>query len=373
MKNHLLLFALVISALGGCKSESKPTGLIDYQKLEKIQTELLMEIGESESFLPGRLNDLVVAPDGSMLVSDWASITIEQFDSTGKHVATIAKEGGGPGELTSYFDMRDLGNGTVLVSHRGGQRDFWEKSENGLFGLVRSQVPEERSERPITIISAHSDTTFYATTGRVIRNVQQILKNEIDYSMIPLVIVDSSYEIIIDSLYTLKDPASHFTRINGGFRFDDIPYRYEDYFIPMKDGNYMIARPDSSDLLIFNSNHKLHKRIPLKVKPRPVTEADIEYALKEKEESISFEIEKRVHEIKPPYLNIWASENYIWLHTDTDEKGKEIVVLDYDGEPLGKFLLPSVDEIHHIEEKKIYTINRNPQAGNTIRVYNVGI
>lgn len=373
MKKHLLFIILGFCFFYSCSTPAS-NNLIDYQDLKKIDTELLIEIGESESFLPGRLNELIVTSDGSILVSDWASITIEQFDSTGKHIATIAKEGGGPGELSSYFDMRDMGNGTVLVSHRGGQRDFFAAGANGVFELVQSSVPAEKSKRSITVIYARSDSTFFATTGRMIKDIQQLFKNADAYYKTPLVTVNSSFEILADSLHMLKSSAGHITRFgNNGIRIDQVPYRYEDRFLPMSNGNYMIARPDSSALLIYNSSHKLHRRIPLKVKPRPVTESDLEYALKDIDEPIHSEIASRVHEIKPPYLNIWASEHYIWLYTDTGEKGKQIVVIDYDGNPLGKFLLPNVDDIHHIESEKIYTIHRDPEVGNTIRIYEIEI
>lgn len=109
------------------------------------------------------------------------------------------------------------------------------------------------------------------------------------------------------------------------------------------------------------------------VTPRPVTADDIEYHLKDVGRDVRQELEPRVHDEKPPYLNLWVSEDYIWLHTDTSEAGKEMVLLDFEGNPAGKFLLSEFDEIKHVKGKQIYTLHKNPEVGDSIRIYEVEV
>ncbi len=112
-------------------------------------------------------------------------------------------------------------------------------------------------------------------------------------------------------------------------------------------------------------------KIPLQVARRPVTSDDTEYYLDDMENHIRNEIEARMGETKPPYLNMYATENYIWLHTDSGEAGKQMVVLNYEGNALGKFLLPEIDTIEQIKGNTIYTIHRSPEQGDMIRAYRV--
>jgi hypothetical protein len=80
-----------------------------------------------------------------------------------------------------------------------------------------------------------------------------------------------------------------------------------------------------------------------------------------------------VQDQKPPYLNVYATDKHIWLHTNTGTEGKEMVVLDYDGNAIGKFMLPEVDLIKEIKDNRVYTIHRSPTKGDIIRVYEVAL
>jgi len=101
-------FAIGITA--GCSGDGKEAEYIDYGKLHSIEVNLEVEIGESADFLPGNLYELILTSDGTMLVSDSKNNTIEQFTSEGEHVATIAEEGRGPGEISDpvfLFHMKE--------------------------------------------------------------------------------------------------------------------------------------------------------------------------------------------------------------------------------------------------------------------------
>ncbi len=374
VRSYLLSILFITCFLGSCSSGSDSSELIDYETLNELTARVAMEIGESEDYLPGRLRDLVVTSDGTILVSDWASVSIEQFSAEGEHLSTIAEEGGGPGELNNFFFVYHIGNDTVMVREQSMQKKYYSKSGDGLFRHIKTISPERSTDRSITIVGAHLNGNYFATAGEIIRDIQQAAKNEIDYRFSPLVIVNPMEKILEDSVHMLKTPMAHLTRSGNGIRVDAVPYRHNDKFIPLEDNRYLIARPDSSAFFVFNADHTLDRRIPFHIKERPVTSDDLEHALKDiSNNSVRSEIRSRISDLKPPYLNAWTSDNYIWLQTDEAEAGKEMVVVDLEGNPKGKFMLTEFDEVAHVEDDRVYTLHKNPELGENIRVYEVEV
>lgn len=364
---------VLISLVTGCGNKETKNNVLDYATLDSLSTELVVEIGSGEQFLPGRLNQLVVAPNGDILVSDMANFTITQFDSAGKYVATIATKGRGPGEMPGRFRMWFINDGILMTRYQLTQKSYFKQNNKGIYEFIRSKVAEQIPKRPVHIIGQRTDSTYYATTNDVLRGIQEIIEKSGKYFMQPVVVVNAEMEIKTDSLYLLKDPRGYIGKIDGGIRFSSIPYRSGDQFLLMDNGKYMIARIDSSAFYIYNRNHERIKTIKLHVKPRPIAEEDLNYLLKEKEDPFRSEIAALVSDMKPPWLNVWVTNNYIWLHTDTSEEGKQIVVLDFEGNPVGKFNLSPYDDIKQIKGQKIYTIYAKPGFENKIRVYKINI
>lgn len=375
VRNYLFLTLFIIASfLSSCSSGSENSEFIDYETLNELTARVAVEIGESEDYLPGRLRDLVVASDGTILVSDWANVSVQQFSADGEHIGTVAEEGGGPGELSDYFFMFDLGNDTLMIREQSRQKSFFVKSENGLFKHLETVSSDQRPERNISILGPALNGYYYATAEKFIDgSIQQLAKNEEDYRMMPLAIINAVGEIIEDSLHLLKAPMAHVTQIDNGMRINTVPYRYNDRFLLLSDNRYMIARPDSSAFFIYSRDHRLERRISFPVKERPVTSDDLDYVLKDVQSNVKNAIRNRIHDQKPPYLNAWTSDNFIWLQTDETEVGKEMIVVDLEGNPRGKFMLAEFDEVAHVEDDRIYTLHKNPERGESIRVYEVDV
>lgn len=368
----LPLLILISGVLHGCSSYDE-TELIDYATLEELPVEVVMEIGESENYLPGRLRDLFVASDGTMLVSDWASITIEQFDAGGNYVGTVAGEGGGPGELGNFFSMINPGNDTLVVRQQSRDKIFYASTKSGLYKHIGSESANQNRERNFSILGIRPDGNWYATAGNIFSGIQLASGNEEDYRRVPLAVIDGAEKILQDSVQLLKKPLSHLTQSGQTILINSIPYRVNDRFRLLDDGRYLIARPDSSAFYIYNENHRLEKRISFPVKQRPVTNDDLDLAMEDVNSQVRGEIRNRVHDNKPPYLNIWATEKYLWLHTDNTADGKEFVIVDFEGNPTGKFMLSEHDSIQYARNGRLYTLHRNPKLGNSIRIYEVAL
>lgn len=367
----LILFSFI---LAHCTGQDESADQIHYSDLPGLPVELIAKAGESESYFPSRLNDLYVSSDGSILVSDFGSITLEQFSPDGKHVKTVASEGGGPGELSNFYSLGDGGNNRLIIQHQGARRDFFEPDGDGLFTYAGTVSSEENSQFGYTAIGFRPENEYYAIPRNVIRDVQSLMTNPEDYRTGTVAIIDDSFKPVQDSLIILKTPLPHLTDAgNGGFRVDMVPYRNTDRFITLKNGEYLVARPEESRLEFYDIDHTLLKEIELNFAAREITDTDLEYAFRNTRQEVMRAIKPRVHEFKPPFLDILASESHLWLHIDNLESGKEFVVLNMDGNPAGKFLLSEFDEVQKVIENRIYTLHKNPDVGHSVRVYEVEI
>lgn len=369
MNRNILMILLITGIFTACNTPANPDQ-IDYANLKTLELQVTQEITESEDFLPGNLREVIVDSDDNILVSDWANNSITQFDADGNFVATVTESGRGPGELSNYFVMRQLSNDTLLVQQRSMEQEYFAKSGDGNYRFVRAVSPDRSSIFRKEVLGYKTDTTHYAKVTTTLESMQQAAKNENEYKNVVLAETSLSGKILTDSLQMLKEGTRHISETKRGYRMQQIPYRYDDQLVILDNG-ILIARPDSNSIYRYNDEQQLQQRIPFNVKPRPVTEEDLDYVMEDLDNKLRSELEERIADSKPPYLNVWATDRHIWLKTSGGEDGKQVVVLDFDGNPVGKFLLPEVDSIEAVRENYIYTIHDNPEQGNTIRKYEV--
>lgn len=318
----LLLLGVFISACGSGSNETNP---IDYATLDTLETEVVLEIGDTEDYIPGRFTSLVVTDSDNILVSDRESKTIEQFGPDGRHRATIAREGNGPGEIgTMFFYLYDVAGDTVMVNQGFSQRDFFSPDSAGIYQFNFTHKGRDASERRFSLHASQSDTTYYAGVVSTYSSGNKKEGENIDFKQSALVVINSKGDLLQDSVQMYKEANPHiYRRSQSSISVEDIPYRFDDDLAFLSNGNYLIARADSNAIYQYNNNHDLVKKIPLHVARRPVTSNDIEYHLRDIENPIRNEIEERVGDYKPPYLNVYATKDYIWLYADTREAGKK--------------------------------------------------
>lgn len=363
----------------GCAIDSEPHNQIDYNNLNVIDINLDMEIGESSDYIHGELGQLVLSEDGTMLVSDWGKKTIEQFNKNGKHIFTIAKEGRGPGEISDFVSLNAGSNDTLIVrSHSLSYRtDFFTREDNDIYRYVKSHVMGTFQERSIITIAPRSETEYYARDHWNTQHGHFINNNQEEYGWLPVIIVDAYENILVDSLHMLKIPIAIIRISEGGATtvLGSVPYQTVDRLRLIGEHHYVISRPDSSALFIYNHKHELEKQIALNIKERPVNKSDSDFwfDLRNVTDRNRRELQDRVPALKPVLLNFWTSEDFFWLHVDTNEKGKKLVVLTMEGKPLGSFYLPVYDQIQTIRNNRIYALSKDPDLGHSIRIYNVSL
>lgn len=381
MPKHTI-FAFVILAswlMSTCHQDKSKQQNIDYNKLQEIKTIIAKEIRGRNEVAFGRLRDLVLTSEDFLLVSDVGRTTIEQFSTEGHHLATITTKGKGPGELSSYFKLIKGTRDRLIVRPFGmsNRIDYYRQNTKGIYTFHKSRMLSNEYNRSIEIIGPFSDSLYYAVTSPKYRNLKKYASEKNDYRKTRVAIVNNLDSIVQDSLHTLKIPAPMVDISNNSMNVLGMPpYQYHDRFRVLQGGRYLVAHPDSAVLNFFDANHKLQKRIILNVKDRPVEEADLDFRfdmMNISEPKIRKRMEERIPENKPSFLNMWISEQHIWLHVDTTEKGKQIVVLNMEGDPEGTFYLSIFDEIRYIRTNHIYTLNKNPEKGHSVRIYKVDI
>lgn len=379
MSKFIILIGLFLLLSFGCSRDERVPVLIDYEDLNLIDIQMEREIGESSEYVPGALGDLVVFSDKTMLVADWGKMTIEQFNAEGKHIATVAKEGRGPGELREFFSLRKGVNDTLIVRYTGmsQQIDFFGRGEDHMYRHSKSWLPETFRERTLLTIAPRSETEYYARESWNNQQLRSIIADRAEFGWVPVTIVDPYENVLVDSLHLLKKPTPAARMSDGGALtiLGWPPYQYSDQFRVMKNNRYVLARADSSALYIYTDNHEFKRKISLHVKDRVVEKSDLDFLfeLRGATDDVRRGLEDRIPDVKPPFLNVWVSENYFWLHVDTKKEGSQIVLYTMEGEPVGRFYLSIHNEIHFVNDRQIYTIHKDPVEGHSIRIYRVGL
>lgn len=344
---------------------------IDYATLKVLNFTTELEIGESEDFLPGNLTSLVVTSNGDIIVADRGNVSIEQFDANGNYRGRVAKEGQGPGEVSGFFNLKSLGNDTLLVTSTSGAIMKFGADSDGMIKFISDEKLDQNGSS-YSVFSELKPGQYLASKRLVIRDITRYLQNADQYRTSTFGIINADGSVANDSLFSLKTSSPHITQVSGGgLSVNTVPYRFIDQMGTFNNGTYIIARVDSGFAKIYDNNHSVQKTIPLNIKERKVIAAELEYALRNVEGKIKSDVKKRVGNTKPPYQELWTSSDKIWLLTDTNECGKEIAVLDLDGKPLGKFMLSTEDDIQHIKGDYLYSIFNSETKGNLIRKYKI--
>lgn len=365
----IIIGSILLAACSG-NSKQNQVEVIDYSELSTLPLDVDLEIKESKDYLPGQIADIIVTQNGHILVSDYSSISIEQFDQNGTHLARIAQEGGGPGELANYFSMSYNPDDTLVIRQQSSQVITYAPTANGTFAFSHSVMPDKNPRR-FTPNGYVGDGKFLSTESLVIKDASRYFQNLDDYRLSLIAETDRHGEIATDSVHFLKVPFPHLSQIDGGIHINTIPYRNTDRIRFIDESQYMIARPDSAFFTLFNNQHQEIKRIPFNTVERPLSSGDIAYATRNIDTRFKSEITQRMHDVKPTYLKAWVTNTHIWLLTDTNEDGKEIVVLDMEGQAVGKLMLSTYDTIHHVVGNQLYSVYQSEEDGDLIRRYNV--
>ncbi|TVR32959.1 MAG: 6-bladed beta-propeller [Balneolaceae bacterium] len=379
MEKFLKSLLIIICAIQiGCSGTSQNENVLDYSTLPDLEVDIIVEIEESEDFLPGRLRDLILAQDGSIIISDWGNMNIVHFDSDGSFKSVIAERGQGPGELKSPFSLIDSKRDTLLVNYRGMtyQTDVYIRDEIGnTFFYEHSLTSEIENNRLIFIEESAPGFGYFARFEDLNHSRTRERFDPPAYRSETIGIVGMSGEVLIDSLHLLQTPNTVFIEREGGAitPLGAPPFLSRDHLKSLGDDKYIIAKSGEGKIQVYDQNHDIQNEIILDVKERSVTKNDLDHQLRNIPEQFQGELRERASSIKPDFTDVWVSNEYFLLQTDEGEKGIEMVLLTEEGEPIGKFTLSHYDEIQVFKNHRIYTLHKDQEYGDSIRVYEVNI
>lgn len=379
MKKWPISILIIICAFQiGCSGTSQNENLLDYSTFPDLEVDLIIEIEESEDFLPGRLRDLILAEDGSIIISDWGNMNIVQFDSDGSFKRVIAERGQGPGELKAPFSLIDSKRDTLLVNYGGTARQtevyLRDETESSYFYDYSLHI-EVVNNRLKSKIAPAPGFGYFAKFEDLNRNNRNELFDPPAYKSETIGIIGTSGEVLMDSLHLLQEPNTLFLERNGGAitPLGPPPFLSRDLIKSLEGDKYIIAKSGEGKIQVYDQNHDIQNEIILDVKERSVTENDVDYQLKNIPEQFQGELRERASATKPDFTDVWASNEYFLLQTDESEQGIEVVLINEEGKPIGKFILSHYDEIQVFKNQRIYTLHKDQEFGHSIRVYEVNI
>lgn len=370
---YILIFITCFLQIS-CSKNSDTERTLDYSTLPELRIDIDLEIEESSDFLPGQLHEMFLAEDESFIVSDMGNMAIVQFESDGSYKREIAQQGQGPGELKTFFSLLDSKRDTLLVPFFGVpvQMDvyIWDAAEHTYF-YDYSFVENLSEDKTIDVIETAPESGYFAKIRELSPVIREELFNPPTYEIELVSVVNANYDIQTDSIHVLHKPNSIFVEAEGEgvTPLGAPPFLNEDHIKYMTNNQYMLAKPRDGIIQIYDNNHQILDEIVLNVQERTVSEADLNNEIKHLPERFQGTLRERAPDSKPPFIDVWASEDYFLMHTVNHEQGKEMVLLSDTGQPLGKFSLSEYDEIYDLRQQKIYTLHKNPETGHSVRVY----
>ncbi len=107
--SRLLLTGLIFFTIS-CAQETTEQGGTDILSLPDLELAPVLEITESDEYMMGALNDVLANSDGNIVISDGSAVALYQFTADGELVCQITSQGGGPGEVSQFFQSGMIDN-----------------------------------------------------------------------------------------------------------------------------------------------------------------------------------------------------------------------------------------------------------------------
>ena len=357
-----------------CSSNDQYDPIQNLGELPVIEYQTLHLIGEDENYIPGMLSRIFQLADGSWVVSDHGSTTIEHFTADGEHLSTVAIEGEGPGEVRPFFFFHQFSDSIVVARQQMSNRlDFYKLNHQGELRPIRTKSMEQGSfvwsdllPKPPDVLIAIEQKNWFAD------NLNYDADNE--YYLASVMTLDFNLKVIEDSVTTLNLPNPRIFRSpQGGVSVFSVPFRSQDRILPLNDGSYWLARGLDQRFELFNQKHQLTKSFDLSIEPRPVDREDKEFQLGRIQGERRNDIESRIPSTKPLFFNAWADIDHILLQTYESDDGREYILVENSGNLLGRFILPNSKRVQFIDSSNLVVLNSDPEKGHSIELITLNL
>lgn len=369
---HVFTTLLFILLLVSCSSESTETDKLNYSSLPLLELTNELEITDSDNFIPANLNGFFAADDGSMSITQRSEPSIHQFTSEGDYLKKVARDGRGPGELTDWFQSSFDGSTLVASNNPGSAKTLFERNSDGIFEYTRTI--NSRTPGSFSGIRENDEPfTFYTLENSSMQGMET--PDEFTRTNINIVEENEGSVSVTESVQSLQVHSPFIETFDGGgIRVQILPFRFSDSFVPLPNQRMLVARPDSQMIQILNQEFEVEHKVRLNVLEREMTDEDFAFHIGDHDAADQQKMRELFRENKPVFMNVIPDDsNRFWLWTDDTEAGNGYVVISYEGEPLGKVLLPVSQELQMVKGNKLYVLNEPVDDAPSAIVYSLNI
>jgi len=213
------------------------------------------EFGEIRLFKPGRF---AVDAEGNIYLGDDSDSAIKVFDSQGKYLRTIGREGQGPGEFTDIGDIFLLPNGRLLVIDFQTRRTLFFSSEGQFLSSFQWKKDFER-------IYLATDSSCTVAEGIFSEEIPELWIKKIDFS---------GEELMTFGRFSF--PELNTMRIEGGVARMAVPWSPASAFAGDRRRQWLYHCPGDKYLIeVYDRQGKLFRKIDRPYERVPVSDKDI--------------------------------------------------------------------------------------------------
>ena len=365
---HLLVISLLI-LVSACSSKqpseiAQSSGDIPIWSLTET-----VSIQESNDLIFGYAIGPAVTSDDEILIVDIQKYVVHHFSPDGTHLGTFSQSGSGPGEMKNFSGSIITSNDEFVVFDRSEMRFTFFESLDGTWTHTKMINSE-------TVPSVFFEGTDQTIIGRTTISFNRSNLNKPDPGYY---VRQMTYEgeILKDSL--LYGPMNNFLvwETNNGFTIRSFPGEYgETAFTSVYDKNTIIhATSEIFEFTIMDVNTGETRTFFHDIPRIPLTSAEKDTLISQAGDRFASAMREKMPSHKRAINSFFVDdEGRIWVNVPTpaeDDPAYNYLILDLQGEFLGKVSTPNGRSISTVANNKVYVTKRDPESGTSIHVYTI--
>ena len=366
--------ALCCALLAGCSGEESVTEWADLTLIPELR------IDGHESVL-SQVTNVAVSRDGTIAISERPAQTIRFFNSEGELLDESFRQGEGPGEFRVVaslgwvadtlwvFDFR-LDRITLISPDRQLARTFPTPTPARPGGPNPSGIPEYRRVQPEALYTSGSTVAhLYSPIGDP---SEEFPEGESIYGLV------SSDGVIQEIVARIPPSPSRFVYQGEGMAVNmPYPFAIETFFSVAPDGSRIVLVDVSVEeesgavveaLALAPTGDTIYDvDIPVEASPIPshVVDSMMDVHLEALEQiggsvGRAYRSQAYVPPVYPPVMGVVVSaDGGVWLKMRDTEEGRPYYILDPDGRPAGRVLVPNNVEIRAADRTHVWAVEKD--------------
>jgi hypothetical protein len=310
-------------------------------------------IGEAAGPSEYELYDAVdgfLLEDGRIILANRGSRELRLYDEAGRHLKSVGREGGGPGEFESLSAVAWIPGDTLAAWDWSAKRlTLYDDS----LGLIRVLTPDSDGGLFPRLAGAFDDGTFALVAGHDFMALAQAGSGVREDSIL-LLRIDMASGAIVDSLGPYPGQQSYLEMGEGQMWIRGLPFGREEW-VAAAAGRLFAGDDRTGEVKVYGPRGRMQRVVRMAHDPAPVAREDIERyrqeALADVEADRLAEERRRLDRLPaagtlPAFDHMFVDRSgRIWLQEPASrtEDARRWTVLDSSGRPAGRLTLPAGD------------------------------